>query len=234
MKFKSFSTFENLANGFDSDLTDEQRSFLKGSCGERWTVKLNGRIDVNGPVLISWYEGSNIPVKFGVVKGDFDCSGSNLVSLEGSPNIVYGEFVCSECVYLKSLKGSPNFVGDSFICSNVPGLRNLEGAPREVGGEFNCEKCQNLKSLVGAPPVFSGNFNLEHCPNLESLMGISEDTQFFTENDFVGCPKIPKEEIDFMVYEPEKITKMWLKSKMPLKEFLVKRRGQIKGSDFGI
>ncbi len=37
-------------------------------------------------------------------------------SLEGSPNIVNGNFNCSWCDSLNSLEGSPNTVNGNFIC----------------------------------------------------------------------------------------------------------------------
>jgi len=49
------------------------------------------------------------------VGGYFDCSHTNLTSLENSPKTVSGVFGCSSN-FLKSLEGAPKFVGENFMC----------------------------------------------------------------------------------------------------------------------
>ena len=78
----------------------------------RWEVKVEGKkrsiqlFDANGKKL----DGSEAGWK-----GDFDCSGNQLTTLEGAPKEVGGDFYCS---------------GNQ--------LTTLEGAPKEVGGGFYC------------------------------------------------------------------------------------------------
>ena len=38
---------------------------------------------------------SSIPVRFGIVRGDFDCSSNRLLNLEGCPVAVGGNYNCS-------------------------------------------------------------------------------------------------------------------------------------------
>ena len=52
-----------------------------------------------------------------ILKGSFNCSYSNLTSLEGCPKEVGGNFFCS-CNRLTSLKGCPEEVGGDFFCYN--------------------------------------------------------------------------------------------------------------------
>ena len=75
-------------------------------------------------------------IKFGVVKGDFNCRDNYLISLEGAPQEVGKSFYCYEN-QLISLKGSPQKVGGGFACHHNQ-LTSLEGAPQVVGGYFDC------------------------------------------------------------------------------------------------
>lgn len=53
-------------------------------------------VDVDGDVSLRNLNLKLIQVKFGVVKGNFDCSHCNLLSLQGAPSIVYKNFNCSQ------------------------------------------------------------------------------------------------------------------------------------------
>jgi len=94
-------------------------------------------------------------IKFGKVKGYFDCSINELTSLEGAPKYVGGDFDCRDNK-LKSLKGAPKYVEGYFDCS-VNELTSLEGAPKYVGRNFSCSS-NKLTSLKGAPKYVGGNF----------------------------------------------------------------------------
>jgi len=96
-------------------LTDEQIEFLDKVCFGRhhkWKLNSDGEVDVDGDVIItslSWRyirEINEIPVKFGTVKGYFNCSGNNLTTLKNCPTSV-GEFYCYNnnlTDYFKSIK----------------------------------------------------------------------------------------------------------------------------------
>jgi hypothetical protein len=129
-----------------------------------------------------------IPVKFGIVHGDFKCDWLNLNTLENSPNEVKGFFTCNgnnltsledgpwsvELSYqanackLTTLKGAPYVVGGSFAC-NGNDLISLEGGPKSVRGDYGCGE-NRLTSLVGAPEQIGGSFSC-HRNELTSLVG---------------------------------------------------------------
>jgi len=90
------------------------------------------------------------------VVGNFDCSNTNLTSLEGAPMTVNGYF---SCFYnkLTSLEGAPVTVNGYFYCSNNK-LTSLEGAPVTVNGGFDCSY-NYLTSLEGAPTTINGWFD---------------------------------------------------------------------------
>jgi len=93
-------------------------------------------------------------IKFGKVKGYFDCYKCELTTLKGAPKYVGGSFSCSHN-NLTTLEGAPKYVGGSFYCS-FNKLTSLKGAPEKVVG-FYCSH-NKLTSLEGAPKYVGGNF----------------------------------------------------------------------------
>jgi hypothetical protein len=123
---------------------------------ENYTINDDLSIYVNGNVNLSYFKISNIPLKFGIVIGNFDCSDNKLTSLEGCPESVGGNFDCSYNK-LKSLEGCPKWVGGDFRCSNNKMLKTLEFCPESVGRNFSCYN-NKLKSLEFCPKSVGGNF----------------------------------------------------------------------------
>jgi hypothetical protein len=119
---------------------------------KNYTINPDGTVDVDGNVNLFGLK--KLPIKFGKVSGRFDCSYSQLTTLEGSPKEVGGWFNCSYN-QLTTLEGAPKVVGN-FDCRNNQ-LTTLEGAPKVVGGGFNCYNNQ-LTTLEGAPKEVGGNF----------------------------------------------------------------------------
>jgi len=82
------------------------------------------------------------------------------------PTIIKGYFDCSYN-QLVTLEGGPEKVGRSFYCYNNQ-LTTLEGSPKKVGGGFNCQKNQ-LVTLKGGPEKVGGDFYCYNNPNLPLL-----------------------------------------------------------------
>jgi hypothetical protein len=78
----------------------------------------NGLVNVNGNVYLKGYVLYELPVRFGIVTGDFNCSNNNLTTLKGSPKEVHGDFWCNYN-NLTSLEGAPDLIGGKFKCYNV-------------------------------------------------------------------------------------------------------------------
>jgi hypothetical protein len=157
---------------------DDKLEFLDKVCfgRHRWTLNDKGEIDVVGNVYMDTMNLTEIPVKFGRINGDFNCSNNKLTTLKNCPNIVKGSFSCYVnklinlnyapfevdsmflCQHnkLTSLVGSPNIVW-IFDCSGND-LTSLEGSPTIIDGDFNC-KDNMLVSLEGIPKVIKRNFN---------------------------------------------------------------------------
>jgi hypothetical protein len=92
-----------------------------------YTINPDETVDVDGYVNLLGQLGNmeKLPVKFGKVSGDFDCSMNNLTSLEGCPEYVDSDFFC---------------YGNK--------LTTLEYCPKHVGGYFDC-RWNKLTSLKG-------------------------------------------------------------------------------------
>jgi hypothetical protein len=88
----------------------------------------------------------HLPVQFGYVQGSFDVSGSQLISLEGSPHTVDGGFYC------RNLK-----------------ITNLVGGAKHVKGDYWCTENPQLESLEGCPETLSGKFIVRYTPTLHLL-----------------------------------------------------------------
>jgi hypothetical protein len=116
-----------------------------------WEINENGEVDVRGlrcEVILRDMELTEIPIKFGTVRGDFYCNRNNLTTLKNSPNKVFGSFVCSKNK-LTSLEFAPVYVEKDFWCAEnlLTDLKTMPQYPSEIG-IFDCRSNQ-LTSLEG-------------------------------------------------------------------------------------
>jgi len=169
---KSYEIFEASQN-----LTLEQKSWLNKCCvydsffgvKSKWTVNPNtGLVDVEGDFSCEGQDLQNFKgVKFGVVRGIFDCSDNQLKSLRGAPVEVQKNFYCNNN-QLKSLIGAPQKVGENFNCENNY-IKSLVGVPKEIFGNLDCEY-NEIVSLEGAPQKLLGDFNCSYNPVSEESL----------------------------------------------------------------
>ena len=178
---KAYNNWGKLNKSLSLKYNPETNRYDYDGSLSRWRLKKYVNTDEDG-----------FTINFGKIKGKFDCSELDLISLKGAPTEVGRSFYCSgngltslkgapkivggnfSCSYnkLTSLEGAPQTVGGWFICHSNR-LASLEGAPIKVGGVFDCSYNQ-LTSLKGAPKEVGENFNCLDNPNLHSLDGIGE------------------------------------------------------------
>jgi hypothetical protein len=116
-------------------ISKENTEFLNSVIIGQWSVNPNtGFIDVEGDVRMESLNLTKIPVKFGKVSGDFNCSFNLLTNLEGAPESVGGSFNCKNNK-LYNLSGAPKSVGDTFICYHNK-LTSLKFVPHYIGNYF--------------------------------------------------------------------------------------------------
>ncbi len=155
-----------------TELTPEQIEWLNECTSKSWTRggwTLNpqtGLVDVGGSFDcctqgLSDFKG----VRFGVVTGDFYCSGNKLTSLEGAPLKVGGLFECSHNA-LTSLEGAPQEVR-SFYCFANPvsepvlkalykKMRSGMSWPDAVAEEWDSIRSEEDKDLLA---LYNPNFS---------------------------------------------------------------------------
>ena len=153
---------------------------------------VEGDLDFSGQGLTELPDLSEV-----IVKGDFDCSQNQLISLAGAPRTVGGYFDCSQnqltrlvgapqtvgrdffCSYnqLTSLVGAPITVRENFFCSYNQ-LTSLAGAPRTVEGDFSCTY-NHLISLAGAPQTVKGSFGCDE--DIAGKYGITDITNDYND-----------------------------------------------------
>jgi hypothetical protein len=162
---------------FNEDFDDEMS--IKDWCEklgiDNATINEDDSIDVNGNVHISYKELEEIPIKFNIIYGGFECDNNELTSLFNSPskaryyfcnnNYLTSLEYCSEVIYsldcsnneLESLIGATKILKEDFYCADNK-LTTLVGGPIEVGGEYSCMD-NSLYSLEGCPKKIVGFFD---------------------------------------------------------------------------
>ena len=228
--FESFMFFNSKMG--DSDLENEGgiEKFLRKVVKGSYTKNSQGKIDVEGSVDMHGYNVSKIPVNFGKVSGDFLCYDCDkLTNLEGSPEEVGGNFSCSLCKSLTSLKGAPRKVGGYFACGYCASLASLKGSPDRVEGDFACGYCPSLVTLEGSPAYVGGDFYFKGCEALHTLSGAK--SSIAKDIEAGEGESLPPEE-KTLIGDTE-LLRLFLSSGLTLKDFLFKKRGTIKGREFG-
>lgn len=168
----------------EPEVDDKTKQFIKDN-NLVWNpvtrnYNCNGNVKVNSNIV----EDGRLTIRFGYVKGNFNCAYIGLETLDGVPNKVGGYFACNgnhltslnyapkevggyfDCKNNKlvSLEGSPKTVGDHFTCSSNF-IESLKGAPQKVGKYFACAS-NYLKSLDNAPQEVGGDFYCSDNPQL--------------------------------------------------------------------
>lgn len=94
-------------------------------------------VDVVGDVDLSNSDLEFLPIKFGVVKGDFDIRGNGFNALNNMPKEVTGDVICSYNP-LSSLEGMPEIIGGSVFCDGTD-ISSLKGLPKTILGLLCCK-----------------------------------------------------------------------------------------------
>lgn len=118
-------------------LTNEQeiKSWLKKMNIQNYTINSDLTVDVKADVNICYKNLEYIPIQFGKVAGDFNCSHNKLVSLEGSPFEV-GPFEFEKKPYNQG----------NFDCSYNQ-LENLDFTPKKIFKDMICNSNIKLNTL---------------------------------------------------------------------------------------
>ena len=63
---------------------------------ENYTINPTGVVDVDGDIDFVGQNLEKLPLRFGRISGNFNCSGNQLTTLKGAPKEVVGNFYCSD------------------------------------------------------------------------------------------------------------------------------------------
>jgi hypothetical protein len=141
---------------------------------KNYTIKDDLTVDVDGDVYIINVGLEYIPVKFGIVKGNFNCSNNNLTSLIGSPEQVDKTFNCVNNK-LTTLEGLPKYIG-GIIILEYNQLTSIKGL-----SIYNLKKSIYRDWYIGLNPKIKEDYfdnMLEENPEIISLIDFELSTKF--------------------------------------------------------
>jgi len=139
------------------------------SCGDV-DVLDDDSIDVNSSVSLYNYSLSELPLKFNMIYGDFNCSNNKLTTLDKFPKYIQGNLNCS-FNSISSLSGMPLVEGSIDFSNN--NITSLRGCPEIVKGYLDISS-NNLRSLKGCSKVIEGNFLCSYNKKLKNLKYLPE------------------------------------------------------------
>ena len=148
------------------------------------------KVNVNGKVNIKALSLEYIPVRFGIVNGDFDCSfNKELKSVEGAPNWVKGRADFTHCESLTNLDylGLMGFqCEDTSVFDSCFALERVSSTGKMMYSHgYIFSRCPKLESLKGIGKIF-GNLNIAETA-IHSLHDFHKDVKFTQSNaKFVG------------------------------------------------
>ena len=87
-----------------------------------------------------------LPVRFDKMDGDFTIWQSQLITLEGCPRYVEGDFMITGSQNLTSLEGGPKIVNGDYYCTEIA-FTSMDGAPEHVGQVFSITYTRQLPLL---------------------------------------------------------------------------------------
>lgn len=152
-------------------------------------VQEDGSVNVQGDVVLMKHTNGNIPVKFGVVEGEFRAISKGLTSLINAPDTCDSLIVSSNL--LTSLEYCPVYLNILNVENNK--LTNFEHAPEQVDTIFAFNN--PLTSLTGLPDSdFEYHINITYSENLPLLQLVN------AESVNIGSPGLGYERLK--PYEP--------------------------------
>lgn len=122
------------------DTKEKIEQWLKNISINNYFIHDNLIVDVFEDVDLSLRNLTEIPLKFGIIKGDFNCYKNLLTSLVGSPTHVIGDYNCSENK-----------------------LNNFLGISKKIEGSLNCSY-NDIKSFEGLSEYISDDMYMFNNP----------------------------------------------------------------------
>jgi hypothetical protein len=136
---------------------------------------------------------THIPIQFGVVSGNFNCSDNDLTSLSGAPHYVGNNFHCLSNK-IESYEYLPKKVGGNLICDGKIDIKDL--LTIEVGGQFCHQASKKSETLEIIHDLYQKKLTVPFYSISFSLSMHQELMRIYYEKTLL--------EKSFIVDEPEK------------------------------
>jgi len=103
----------------DKDVTRQILLVCKRNQLKKYTINLDKSVDVDGDVDLAARDLDKIPLVFGKVTGNFNCSYNILTTLEGLPHTLHGTIYCHSNELISTYSGDVDIdLRGNFKCSN--------------------------------------------------------------------------------------------------------------------
>jgi len=114
-----------------------QEAWLDTQVGRRWSWNSDGTVDVSGDVMLLDLSAPRLPVRFGRISGSFDCAGVGLAFVEGLPQHVDGDLICSSNQFtsLEGISEVVKHVGGRICFHHNPLVSHVLGLAKITGGQ---------------------------------------------------------------------------------------------------
>ena len=146
-------------------------------------------------------------------------------SFEGLPPDVKLDCIFLNNLVLPSLEGLPGEISGGLKIEGVNGIKNLKGCPQKIGTNFILNDCPALNTTEGGPTEIGVDWviNVPQLKELKNGVKVGRDVRLY------GDYAVP----ELFTIRKEGLLKMWLESNLTPEEFMHKKRGTIKGKEFG-
>ena len=153
---KTYKEIVNESNSLTESSNDLLTPFQQKWCHEyiktNHTISTSGKVKASGPLRI--FNGGDIthfPVRFEPTPCDFMVNCLSILTLEGGPDQVNGDYRIYFCENLTSLKGIATEIGGKVYILDCPNLKSLDGLPKDFPEDrivFLVYKPDNYDTLI--------------------------------------------------------------------------------------
>jgi hypothetical protein len=146
-------------------------------------------------------------------------------SFEGLPPDVKLDWIILANLVLPNLEGLPREISGGLKIEGVNGIKDLKGCPQKIGTNFILRDCAALNTTEGGPTEIGADWEI----NVPQLKELKNGVKVGRDVSLYGNYAVP----ELSTIREEGLLKMWLESNLTPEEFMHKKRGTIKGREFG-
>lgn len=156
---------------------------------KKYTINDNLTVDVDGDVSIVYQDLKSIPVKFNIVKGDFNCYKNELTDYKGFPRIIGGssDFSFNK---MNSFIGFPEKIGLDFSYGYYDNVKKIYSESNPIKEIIDClegpfDICKMINYINEYDVISGKNIFLDKYRECLELIGVPDDEIFLYEEDIL-------------------------------------------------